>query len=221
MRKAKPIITLFLIIGLPLVIFFVLDSGTHNKENLSILSPKYPDPGGGPDSVFQVVGDFALTNQTGESITKNDFKGKILVFHAFNTDCIGECPTISTNLKEVQQYLEEAEDSSVVMLTVSTDPVRDSVSRLRDFADQYGLIDSRWMATRGNKAEVDRLLYQDLFFSLPADSSETALPDETLRIVDKEGRIRGKFYRGNSEDEVRSLIDDVKLLKFEYERNQE
>lgn len=212
---------LFLIIGFPLVIFIILDSGSHNKENLAVLSPKYPDPGGSPDSVFQVVGDFALTSQTGESVTKSDLKGKILIFHAFNTDCIGECPIISTNLKVVQQYLEEAQDSSVVMLTVSTDPVRDSTSRLRAFADQYGLIDSRWMATRGNKAEVDRLLYQDLFFSLPVDSTEASLPDETLRIVDKEGRIRGEFYRGNSEDQIRRLIDDVKLLKFEYERNQE
>ena len=40
--------------------------------------------------------------------------------------------------------------------------------------------------------------------------------DNTIRLVDKEGRFRGGFYDGTNPVEVDSVIADIKRLKNEY-----
>ena len=223
MRKARPFIILFLMLGAPIIIVLLLDTGTHHKETIKILSPKYPDPGGGLDSLYHTVGDFSFTSQTGTQITQDSLKGHIYVADVFFTTCPGICPKLSNSLKEVQRYLEESEDTLVKIVSFSVDPETDSVPALQDYAEQYGILPTRWHLLTGNKEDLYEVAHNDYFFKATEDSSQAIrfVHDETLRLIDKEGRIRGDYYNGTIEDEIKQLIDDIKLLKFEYEHAKE
>ncbi len=218
MRRARPFIILFLMLGAPIIIVLLLDTGTHHKENLKFLSPKYPDPGGGLDSLYHTIGDFSFTSQTGAQITQDSLKGHIYVAGLFYTSSKGNGPEMLDKLKEVQRYLEEANDTIVKMVYFSVDPETDSVATLKEYGEQNGVLTSRWYLLTGNKADIYEVAHNEYFFKADEDSTqaERYQYDETLRLIDKEGRIRGEYYNGKVEDEVSTLIDHIKLLKFEY-----
>lgn len=223
MRKARPFIILFLMLGAPLVIVLILDTGTHHKEIIPILSPKYPDPGGGLDSLYHTIGDFSFTSQTGDLINQDSLDGYIYVADVFFTTCPGICPKLTNNLTELQRYLEEANDTMVRIVSFSVDPETDSIPALKDYAEEYGIKDHRWHLLTGNKEALYDVAHNDFFFSATEDSTETIrfVHDETLRLIDKDGRIRGEFYNGTDKEQISTLIDHVKLLKFEYEHAEE
>lgn len=223
MRKARPFIILFIMLGAPLIVVFMLDTGTHHKELIPVLSPKYPDPGGGLDSLYHTIGDFSFTTQNGQTFTQDSLDDHIYVADVFFTTCPGICPQLSNNLREVQRYLEEANDTIVKIVSFSVDPETDSVATLRAYADEYGIKDQRWYLLTGNKEQLYDVAHNDFFFSATEDSTEAIrfVHDETLRLIDKEGRIRGEFYNGTDEEQIKTLIDHIKLLKFEYEHAEE
>lgn len=216
MRKARPFIVLFLILGVPLVAIFLLDRGTHLKKELDIISPKIPSPDGGPDSLYKTVGEFAFLSQTGDTITHDSLRGFIYVADVFFTTCEGICPKLSEGLSDVHEYFKDSKD--VKLLSVSVDPEADSVEALAAYAESYGADPHKWYFVTGNKSDLYEFVQQELFFS--ADSTMVPIAhDRTLRLIDKEGRMRGEFFDGTVKSRVDSLIDNIKVLQFEYDQD--
>ncbi len=222
-KKAGPFLILFVMLVAPIIVVLLLDTGTHHKEIVPILSPRYTDPSGDADPLYHTVGDFSFTSQNGSAFNEDSLGGHIYVAHVFFTTCSGICPKLTSNLKEVQRYLEEANDTLVKILSFSVDPETDSVPALRAYADEYGIKDYRWYLLTGNKERLYDVMHNDFFFNATEDSTGVivSVRDETLRLTDKEGRIRGELYNGTDEEQIKTLIDHIKLLKFEYEHTEE
>lgn len=216
MRKIRPILILFVILVMPLLVYLLLKTGTHRVKPLKILSPMIANPDGSPDSVYKTVGDFAFPSQTGDTITLDSLEGSIWVADVFFTTCPGICPKLSSGLQTIQEYY--ADDPEVKFLSISVDPETDSVPALREYADRYEAIDHKWYMVTGNKEELYKFAHEEFFFSATEDSTQEIVfvHDKTLRLVDKDGRFRGKFYDGTDNTEVDSVITHIKLLKREY-----
>lgn len=216
MRKARPFIVLFLIIGLPLVVVFLLDTGDHRKKTLDILSPKVANPDGGPDSLYKTVGEFAFVSQTGDTITHDSLRGSIYVADVFFSTCEGICPKLSAGLSEVHKYYKD--DKDIKLLSISVDPENDSVPVLAEYAESYGADPHKWYFITGNKSDIYELVQKEFLFS--ADSTMVPIAhDRTLRLIDKEGRMRGEFYDGTLESRIDTLIDQIKVLRVEYNQD--
>lgn len=195
---------------------FLLDTGTHLKKSLDILSPKIPNPDGGPDSLYKTVGEFSFVGQTGDTITHDSLRGYIYVADVFFTTCEGICPKLSTSMSALQEYFMETPD--VKFLSISVDPEADSVAALANYAESYGADPHKWHFITGNKSDLYELIQNEYMFS--ADSTMIPIAhDRTMRLIDKEGRMRGSFYDGTVEANVDSLIDNIKALQFEYDQN--
>ncbi len=190
------------------------------KPLVAILPIKVPNPSGGADSVIKVVGDFAFVSQTGKTITRDSLKGKIWVADVFFTTCQGICPKLSTGLRRIQDAFRG--DPEVELVSFTVDPEYDSLPILQAYARQYGAVDGQWHFLTGNKTDLYRVETEEFFFSHTEDEDKTVkfVHDGKLRLVDKEGRFRGKFYDGLDAAEVDSVIAHIKLLKREYAQNQ-
>jgi protein SCO1/2 len=169
--------------------------------------------------LYKTVGDFKCVSQTGDTITQAVFDDKIWVADVFFTTCTSICPKLSKGLSTVQDYFKN--DDEVKFLSISVDPETDSVPVLRAYADEYGAIDNKWYMVTGNKNELFKFAHEEFFFSATEDEDKEIkfVHDNTLRLVDKEGRFRGMFYDGTNQFEVDSLISHIKLLKLEYAQN--
>jgi len=157
------------------------------------------------------VADFNLINQNGKTITQDDYEDKIYVTDFFFTSCTSICPIMTGNMAKVQEAF--LTNNDIMFLSLSVTPDIDSISRLRAYATQKGVIDSKWNVTTGEKKHIYELARKSYFAVV--DQGDGGLQDfihtPNFILVDKKKRIRG-VYNGTDNDEILRLIKDIKIL---------
>jgi protein SCO1/2 len=190
-----------LVIGVPFAIYGLILLYQSRFQALPVLGP--------PD---HAVADFRFQNQAGETVSLQDWKGKIVVANYFFTHCTSICPKMVYQLKRVQAY---AGINNLEIASFSVDPERDSVARLQAYAAKHGIL-KNWDLLTGNKRELYRLA-RNSFLVTATDGDggpDDFIHSDNLVLIDGQKRIRG-FYNGTEESEVNTLIADIKKLAQE------
>jgi protein SCO1/2 len=161
------------------------------------------------------ISNFELINQNGEIITNNNYKNKIYVADFFFTRCTNICIVMAYNMSELQEYYKN--DTDIMFLSHSVTPVIDSVSVLKEYAVNKGVIDAKWNVTTGSKKHIYELARKSYFAVLEdGDGGENDfIHTEQFVLVDKERRIRG-YYDGTEKKDMEKLKKDMVLLKLQY-----
>jgi protein SCO1 len=166
------------------------------------------------DTVYHQIATFAFVDQDSQMITNDTFKGKIYVADFFFTSCRTICPIMKTQMHRVYDMVKD--DPEVLILSHTIDPDYDTVALLHDFADRLGVASSKWHFVTGNKDSIYNIAQKSYFATALEDKTE---PDGFIHsgaflLIDKQGRIRGK-YDGTKEEEVNRLMKDIERLKRE------
>ena len=186
-----------------------------NKElpvyNPSDINPELVDKSLRSLNKNHIVSDFELINQNGKTITQNNYKDKIYVADFFFTRCQTICPIMTGNIGKLQEIFKN--DADIMFLSLSVTPEIDSISVLREYADNKGVIDSKWNITTGNKKHIYELARKSYFAVV--EKGDGGLQDfihtTNFVLVDKEKQIRG-VYDGTLDKEIIRLIKDIKIL---------
>ncbi len=209
-----------------LLILFVLSScskRTSVEVEVSALpyymdatfTPYWMSPDDSTLDDFHKISDFSLTNQEGETITKETLSDKIYIADFFFTICPGICPKMTANMALLQEEFKNDED--VMLLSHSVTPVRDSVPVLKAYADKKGIKSNKWHLLTGDRHEIYSLGRTDYFIEedlgLERDIDEF-LHTENFVLIDKNQHIRG-IYNGLNKASLRQLVKDVKVLQEE------
>ena len=203
-----------------IVIVSLMYNALKPKERLPIYEPSMINPELVDSTLhykrkYHTIADFRLTNQNGEIITQEDYQGKIYVADFFFTTCPSICPIMTKNMAEIQGSI--IDDDEVLLLSHSVTPKIDSVTQLKKYALEKGVIDSKWNLVTGDKKQIYDLARKSYFAVLndgdggPYDMIHT----ENFILIDKKGRIRGT-YDGTNTEEVKKLINDIAILKASY-----
>lgn len=214
------------IVSCLLFVFCVGCNDSNTKENTSRVDalPYYAEATFTPNWLnaedvklndFHKIPSFNLTNQLGEIITEKTFKNKIYIADFFFTTCPGICPKMTANMKVLQDtFLNEGD---ILLLSHSVTPKTDSVSVLKQYADNRGVITSKWHLVTGDRKQIYDLGRQSYFAEedLGVDKTEEDfLHTENFVLIDQNRHIRG-IYNGLNKRAVQQLIADVKTLKKE------
>lgn len=83
--------------------------------------------------------DLELIDQNGESFRfySDLLRDKVVFINPFFAECTGSCPIMHTMMKDVQNHLGDKLGTSVVMLSITVDPVNDTPDKLKDYAALY------------------------------------------------------------------------------------
>jgi protein SCO1 len=211
MKKILPIITL--------ILFLTACSQKPIQEGI----PYYHTPDFTPIwlsdksqlDTLHTLADFAFKNQNGETITKDNFRGKIHVMNCFFTICPSLCPKIMGNMQTIQK--EFRDDKNVLIASYSVTPDRDSVSVLRNYANAHNILDNKWQLLMGNKKEIYQIARHSYFAdeNIGVQKNENDfLHTENFILVDKNLHIRG-VYNGTLPLEIEQLIKDIRELEKE------
>jgi protein SCO1/2 len=166
------------------------------------------------DTVYHKIANFSFVNQDSATITNENFKDKIYVADFFFTSCRTICPKMKTQMLRVYDSIQNLSD--VLILSHTIDPTYDTVGLLHDFAERLGVTSDKWHFVTGNKDSIYNLAQTSYFATAMEDKTE---PDGFIHsgaflLIDKQGRIRGK-YDGTVEEDVNRLIADIKRLRKE------
>jgi protein SCO1/2 len=157
------------------------------------------------------IADFAFTNQNGKTITQKDYEGKIYVADFFFTTCQSICPKMTDNMAWLQSQIKN--NPKVMLLSHSVTPDIDSVSVLKAYAEQKGVIDSKWNLVTGNKKDIYYIARKSYLAVKTGNPSELydMVHTENFVLVDQKRRVRG-FYDGTKREEVEKLLKDIQFL---------
>jgi len=218
LKKSLPAILIFIVFSaISLVVFYQLLSV---EKRLPIYSPSDVNPKLVDASVKHIqanhtIADFRLTNQNGEIITNKTYEGKIYIADFFFTRCQTICPIMAYNMGELQAHYKE--DADIMFLSHSVTPIMDSVSVLKSYANNKGVIDGKWNVTTGAKKHIYELARKSYFAVLDEGNGDENdfIHTEQFVLVDKDRRIRG-YYDGTEKEDMKKIMTDIVLLKKEY-----
>lgn len=168
----------------------------------------------GKDTAYHTIAPFKFVDQDSVTVTNATFKEKIYVADFFFTSCRTICPIMKTQMLRVYEATLNMND--VLILSHSIDPEYDTVALLHDFADRLGVESKRWHFVTGVKDSIFKIAQTSYLATALEDKTE---PDGFIHsgaflLIDKKGRIRGK-YDGTKEEDVNRLIGDIKILRQE------
>lgn len=86
-------------------------------------------------------------------------QGKVVLINFLFTNCKGVCSPMTANLAKVQKYLGERVGREVTMISLSVDPVTDTPTVLKKYAESFK-VQPGWYFLTGEKKNVDWVLYK-------------------------------------------------------------
>jgi protein SCO1 len=165
--------------------------------------------------VYGQIGEFALTNQNGKTITLASMQGKIWIANVIFTRCPGPCARLTRQMQQVQAAFPKKAPLRLVSLTA--DPAYDTPELLRQFGNNFQADHERWFFLTGKKPDVYSLAINELKLTV-IDNEKDRKPDEDLFIhsqkfvvVDRSGGIRA-YVDGDEPETVPQLARAVKAL---------
>lgn len=232
------VILIFGIIFIPKIIDRINDDEVVSSDRLNIQREKSVDKSGEPLSYIEInnerkkAPDFKFVNQDGDTITNEDYKGKVYLVEFFFTTCPTICPIMNKNLVEIQDVFSDRQDFGIASFTI--DPAHDTPEVLNEYAKNYGIDHPNWNLMTGDREKIYELANQGfgLYAGEDAQAAGGFAHQGMFALVDQEGYIRSRkdqfgnpliYYRGSVErnksvaegeedPQIDMLIEDIKKI---------
>jgi protein SCO1/2 len=166
------------------------------------------------DTIYHTVPEFSFINQDSQQITHADFAGRAYVVDFFFTSCPTICPKVKREM--LRLYERYRDDDRIALLSHSIDVRRDTVGRLREYANGLGVSTPKWHFVTGDKQAI---------YAIADDYFSVAIEDDTapggfdhsgrLILVDGQGHVRA-FCDGTDPASVDQFMKDIDRLLKEY-----
>lgn len=160
--------------------------------------------------VNKPVPDFQLTDQDGRSFDWASARGKVVLVTFVFTTCPDVCPLFTANLASIQRHLEGKKIVDYLLLTVTTDPERDTSAVLKDYATRFKADFRRWSLLTGSRAELSQVWKMFGVNVLKTQSGQVQHTSFTT-LVDRRGRRRVDYYGDKWQE--KEVLRDIEWLR--------
>jgi protein SCO1 len=226
--NTKALYAVMLALLLPLVCYFIIKRYSDN----AVLMPHhyYADSvvtttkngKRTTDTAWHSITDFSLLNQMGDTISWKKMRGQIVIADFFFTHCPTICPGMTRNMKRLQESINNGErvgdrtNEQVHFLSFSIDPERDSVQRLKYWADRFQINPDQWWLLTGNKKTIYNLGINEM--KIPVEDGlgvdTNFMHTDHFILLDSNHYVRG-YYHGLDSASLARLSEDIVLLTLE------
>lgn len=170
------------------------------------------------DTVYHRLNDFSLTNQLGNTISRENLTGKVTLVTFFPTTDSNKASYMSAILKKIENTYERS-DSGFHILTFTTNPSHDSVNFLKNYADNLQANQDVWWFMTGSRSQILAMAKTDFEITLQkANSNDTSLYSPMFILMGKNQYVRG-YYDAFDSARVKQCVRDISMLMLEKMRN--
>ncbi|MBK7561540.1 MAG: SCO family protein [Chitinophagaceae bacterium] len=224
----KALYAVMLALLLPLTAYFIV----KRKSETAVTMPRHYLPDSvvsvtkngkrAEDTAWHRLADFTLTNQEGRPVSWDSLKGKIIIADFFFTHCPTICPRMTLNMKRMAESIHNGQrvgdktNKQVHFLSFSIDPERDSVERLKYWADKYQVNPEQWWLLTGDKKAIYDLVIEEMKVGLVDGKGVDTnfIHSDRFVLIDSNRHVRG-YYNGLDSEALTKLSNDLVLLTME------
>lgn len=160
--------------------------------------------------VNTAVPDFTLTDQDGKSFRFASSRGKLVLVTFVFTTCPDVCPLFTANFAGIQRSLDEKKVNDYLLLTITTDPERDSAAVLKDYAGRFKADLKHWSFLTGTRAELNKVWKAFGVNVTKTDSGQVQHTSFTT-LIDRQGKRRVDYYGDKWQE--REILKDIQWLR--------
>lgn len=156
------------------------------------------------------VADFTLTDQDGKPFQFKSSRGKLVLATFIFTTCPDVCPLLTAKLAAIQRTLAENKNRDFLLLSISTDPERDSAAALKEYAGRFKADLHNWSfltGTRQDLVKVWKIFQVNVTKTQAGDVNHTTL----TTLVDRQGNRRVDYYGDKWQD--KEVLKDIQWLR--------
>jgi protein SCO1/2 len=121
---------------------------------------------------------------------------------------------MNTNMKEIFAAFKDEPD--FMILSHTCDPERDTVARMKVYADSLGADTRKWLFLTGRKDSLYNIARSAYLLDDPKNSldkiEDQFIHTQFFALVDKDGKVRGQVYDGLKNAEIEQLKKDIRIL---------
>jgi protein SCO1 len=164
----------------------------------------------GSDTVYHRIPDFAFVNQDSNTVTNETFEDKIYLADFFFISCPTICPKVKKQMLRI--YDKYKNEDELMLLSHTIDPKRDTVGRLKQYAQNLGVDDGKWQFVTGEQDRIYEIA--DDYMSIAREDPEAPGGFDHsgwILLIDKEGHIRS-FADGTDPEKVDRLLKEIDWL---------
>lgn len=172
------------------------------------------------DTIYHRIRDFVFVDQDSLLVTNATFAGKAYVADFFFTSCPTICPKVKKNMLRMYQAFEN--EDRLLFLSHSIDVKRDTVGRLKAYAQGLGIDDGshRWRLVTGKRKEIYDIAYDYISTALENPDAPGGFDHSGyVLLIDANGHLRA-YADGTKEEEMDRLMKDINRLLAEMDANQ-
>ncbi|MBM7097879.1 MULTISPECIES: SCO family protein [Alteribacter] len=184
----------------------------------------YSDPASETDSIVDLtevereeehqwrMPEFEAVNQNGETVTNEDLEGSLTLVKTIFTRCPTVCMTMTPNMVQVQEAMDEEGIEGVNIVSFTVDPDFDTPERLETYAESYGAHFDNWQLLTGyEESFLNEDLAPALFTRIQPVENDIVHPTRFF-LFDENGDVI-RLYNGEQNFELDSLIEDLKYIQ--------
>lgn len=173
---------------------------------------------------LKVIGkapEFSFTNQNNETITNNNYEGKVYLVEFFFSTCPTICPVMNENMVKLQNEFQKDDRFAVASITI--DPETDTPENLKEHAKFLGATMKNWHFLTGSQEDIFALSNKfNLYAAQNPDAPGGFEHSGLFALIDKKGNIRSRnmenmdypiiYYDGTTDEGLQMLKEDIEQL---------
>lgn len=160
--------------------------------------------------VNTAVTDFWLTDQDGKAFQFANSRGKLVLVTFVFTSCPDVCPLFTANFASIQRALDEKKIKDYLLLSITTDPERDTAAVLKDYGGRFKARFEHWFFLTGTRAELGKVWK---IFGVNVIKTESGQVQHTsfTTLIDRQGKRRVDYYGDKWRD--KEIFKDIQWLR--------
>jgi protein SCO1 len=159
--------------------------------------------------VKKTVADFKLTDQDGKPFKFSGTRGKLVLVTFIFTTCPDVCPLLTAKFAAIQRTLEENKFRDYFLLSITTDPERDTATALKQYAHHFKAEVRSWSFLTGSRQDMAKVWK---LFGVNVTKNESGQVQHTslTTLVDRQGNRRVDYYGDKWGD--KEVLKDIEWL---------
>ena len=160
--------------------------------------------------VKTTVPDFKLSDQDGNTFRFTTARGKLVLVTFIFTTCPDVCPLLTAKFAAIQRTLVEKKAKDFLLLSITTDPERDTGATLKDYAGRFKADLKNWSFLTGSRQDLAKVWKA---FGVNVTKTESGDVQHTsfTTLIDRQG-IRRVDYYGDKWREP-EVLKDIQWLR--------
>lgn len=160
-------------------------------------------------AAVKVGGPFELIDQTGRTVTEQDFKGTYMLIYFGYTFCPDVCPTELQDIAVAVDALGEAGER-VTPIFITVDPARDTVEMIADYVAAFH---PRMVGLTGDEESIKKVAkaYRVYYAKVDDEASSDYLVDHTsfIYLMGPDGEFETLFRYNTSPEDMAESIREI------------